>query len=446
MTTELKIPDKVKEIVAKFEKAKAEIYIVGGASRDLLLEREVTDWDFTTNLTPEEMKKLFPKNSFYNNKFGTFSVVGKNGEVFEITTFRTDVGYSDGRHPDRVKWGKSLAEDVARRDFTINAIAISLKPTIKIIDLFGGRKDLENKLVKTVGDPDQRFADDGLRLMRAVRIASQLGFVIEEKTFKSIQNNAKLINNISGERVRDELFKLLLSPTPSVGIELLRQSGLLKEIMPELLDGVEMAQKGHHINDVWTHNLKTLDNCQSKNPITRLAALLHDVGKPKSMKGKGEARTFHNHEIYGSRLAVKLGKRLKLSNKELDQLFRLVRWHMFTVQETQTDKAVRRFIRNVTPEYIDEMIDLRRADRLGSGSRETSWRWELFKKRIVEVQKQPFSVRDLKVNGKDVMEILTINPGPKVGEILNRIFKEVEEDPSLNNREILLEKIRQYKS
>jgi putative nucleotidyltransferase with HDIG domain len=213
-----------------------------------------------------------------------------------------------------------------------------------------------------------------------------------------------------------------------------------------LLDGVEMAQKGHHINDVWTHNLKTLDNCQSKNPITRLAALLHDVGKPKSMKGKGEARTFHNHEIYGSRLAVKLGKRLKLSNKELDQLFRLVRWHMFTVQETQTDKAVRRFIRNVTPEYIDEMIDLRRADRLGSGSRETSWRWELFKKRIVEVQKQPFSVRDLKVNGKDVMEILTINPGPKVGEILNRIFKEVEEDPSLNNREILLEKIRQYKS
>ena len=446
MTTELKIPDKVKEIVAKFEKAKAEIYIVGGASRDLLLEREVTDWDFTTNLTPEEMKKLFPKNSFYNNKFGTFSVVGKNGEVFEITTFRTDVGYSDGRHPDRVKWGKSLAEDVARRDFTINAIAISLKPTIKIIDLFGGRKDLENKLVKTVGDPDQRFAEDGLRLMRAVRIASQLGFEIEEKTLVSIQKNAKLINNISGERVRDELFKLLLSPTPSVGIELLRQSGLLKEIMPELLDGVEMAQKGHHINDVWTHNLKTLDNCQSKNPITRLAALLHDVGKPKSMKGKGEARTFHNHEIYGSRLAVKLGKRLKLSNKELDQLFRLVRWHMFTVQETQTDKAVRRFIRNVTPEYIDEMIDLRRADRLGSGSRETSWRWELFKKRIVEVQKQPFSVRDLKVNGKDVMEILTINPGPKVGEILNRIFKEVEEDPSLNNREILLEKIRQYKS
>ena len=295
----MKIPLEIENIIQRFKDSSKnyEVYLVGGCVRDLLLNRQPKDWDFTTNLTPEEMKKLFPKNSFYNNKFGTFSVVGKNGEVFEITTFRTDVGYSDGRHPDRVKWGKSLAEDVARRDFTINAIAISLKPTIKIIDLFGGRKDLENKLVKTVGDPDQRFAEDGLRLMRAVRIASQLGFEIEEKTLKSIQKNAKLINNISGERVRDELFKLLLSPTPSVGIELLRQSGLLKEIMPELLDGVEMAQKGHHINDVWTHNLKTLDNCQSKNPITRLAALLHDVGKPKSMKGKGEARTFHNHEI-----------------------------------------------------------------------------------------------------------------------------------------------------
>jgi putative nucleotidyltransferase with HDIG domain len=196
---------------------------------------------------------------------------------------------------------------------------------------------------------------------------------------------------------------------------------------------------------VWTHNLKTLDNCQSKNPVTRLAALLHDVGKPKSMRGNGESRTFHNHEIYGSRIAVNIGKRLRLSNKELDQLFRLVRWHMFTVQETQTDKAVRRFIRNVTLDYIDEMIDLRRADRLGSGAKETSWRWELFKQRIVEVQKQPFAVKDLKVSGLDVMEILGIKPGPKVGEVLNAIFKEVEEKPELNEREVLLKKIEEFK-
>lgn len=445
---DLVIPEKVKNIIKKFAENKAEIYIVGGAVRDLILGREVNDWDFTTNLTPEEMKKLFPKNSFYNNNFGTLSIFGKDEEIFEVTTFRTERGYTDGRHPDEIKWGKSLKEDLERRDFTVNAIAIKvsdLSSQISVIDMFEGQKDLENKLIRTVGNPDERFGEDALRLMRAVRIAGQIGFNIEEKTLESIQKNAKLINNIAGERIRDELFKILLSSTPSTGVELLRESGLLVEIMPELVSGLGMAQKGHHIDDVWTHNLKTLDNCTSKNPVTRLAALLHDVGKPKSMKGDGESRTFHNHEIYGSRIAVIIGKKLRLSNKELDQLFRLVRWHMFTVQETQTDKAVRRFIRNVTLDYIDEMIDLRRADRLGSGSKETSWRWELFKKRIVEVQKQPFAVKDLKVNGLDVMEILGIKPGPKIGEVLNSIFKEVEEKPELNDREVLIKKIEEFK-
>jgi len=441
------IPQKVKNIIAKFLENKAEIYIVGGACRDLLLGREVKDWDFTTNLTPEEMKKLFPKNSFYNNNFGTLSIVQKDGEIFEVTTFRTERGYSDSRHPDVVKWGKNLSEDLERRDFTINAIAIKisdLSSQISVIDLFEGQKDLDNKLIRTVRNPDDRFKEDALRLIRAVRIAGQIGFSIEEKTLKSIQKNSSLIQNIAGERIRDEIFKILVCEKPSQGIILLKESGLLKELMPELLDGINMTQKGHHIDDVWTHNLKTLDNCESKNPITRLAALLHDVGKPKSMRGDGKSRTFHNHEVYGSRIAVSIGKRLKLSNKELDQLFRLVRWHMFTVQETQTDKAVRRFIRNVTLDYIDEMIAMRRADRLGSGAKETSWRWELFKKRIVEVQKQPFAVKDLKIKGDDVMKILKIRPGRRVGEVLEAIFKEVEEKPELNDREILLEKIKMF--
>lgn len=454
----LVIPEKVKNIIKKFAENKAEIYIVGGACRDLLLGREVNDWDFTTNLPPEKMKKLFSKNSFYNNNFGTLSILGKDDEIFEVTTFRTERGYSDGRHPDEVKWGKSLKEDLERRDFTINAIAIDFKPTLpslkkggfstdnfKIIDLFKGQKDLEKKLIRTVGNPDDRFKEDALRLIRAVRIAGQIGFDIEENTLKSIQKNAKLINNVAGERIRDEIFKILLSDRPSQGVGLLRNSGLLGELMPELINGINMTQKGHHIDDVWTHNLKTLDNCGSKNPVTRLAALLHDVGKPKSMRGEEGSRTFHNHEVYGSRIAVSIGKRLKLSNKELDQLFRLVRWHMFTVQETQTDKAVRRFIRNVTLDYIDEMIAMRRADRLGSGAKETSWRWELFKKRIVEVQKQPFAVKDLKIKGDDVMEILKIKPGRRVGEVLEAIFKEVEEKPELNDREVLLEKIRNFK-
>ncbi|MFA6184958.1 MAG: HD domain-containing protein [Candidatus Shapirobacteria bacterium] len=436
------IPVKVEKLIKKFKENGAEIYIVGGAVRDLLLKRSVKDWDFTSNLKPEEMQKIFPKNSFYNNKFGTISVVDGD-DIFEVTTFRTERGYSDARHPDEIKWGETLEEDLQRRDFTINAMVMDANK--KVIDLYNGQKDLENRLIRTVGNPDERFGEDALRMMRAIRIAAQIGFLIEEKTFESIQKNANLIQKIAGERIRDELFKILLSPAPSNGIILLKNSGLLNEIIPELLDGYGMVQKGHHIDDVWTHNLKTLDNCLSDNPITKLAALLHDVGKPKSMIGEGEERTFHNHEIIGSRMAVNIGKRLKLSNKELEQLFKLVRWHMFSVISTQTDKAVRRFIKNVTTNYIDEMIELRRGDRLGSGAKESSWRWELFKQRVVEVQKQPFSIKDLKIDGKDVMEILEIKPSRKVGEVLEMIFKEVEEKPELNEREILLGKIKNFK-
>lgn len=439
---EFKIPSKVEKLVEKFQNNGADIYVVGGAVRDLILGREVKDWDFTTNLKPEEVQKIFPKNSFYNNKFGTISIV-YDEDIFEVTTFRTERGYSDARHPDEIKWGETLEEDLQRRDFTINAMAVDANG--EIIDLYDGQKDLENRIIRTVGNPDERFGEDALRMMRAIRIASQIGFLIEEKTFESIQKNATSIQKIAGERIRDELFKILVSPTPSQGITLLKNSGLLKEIIPELLDGYGMTQKGHHIDDVWTHNLKTLDNCSSNNPVTKLAALLHDVGKPKSMRGEGQNRTFHNHEIIGSRMAVEIGKRLRLSKKELEQLFKLVRWHMFTTEATQTDKAVRRFIRNVTLQYIDEMIAMRRADRLGSGAKESSWRWELFKERIVEVQKQPFAIKDLKVNGQDVMEILGIKPGPKVGEVLSDIFKEIEEKPELNEREVLIKKIENYR-
>jgi len=443
----MQVPSKIITIIDKFDKAGAEIYVVGGAVRDMIIGREVKDWDFTSNLTPEEMAKLFPKNSFYNNDFGTFSIVGKNKEIFEVTTFRTEHGYSDSRHPDKISWGKNLEEDLQRRDFTINAMALKVEDRQStIVDIFEGQKDLKNKLIRAVGNPDERFKEDALRMMRAIRIATQLEFVIEEKTFESIQNNSGLINKVSGERIRDELFKILVTDHPADGIRLLKNSGLLKEIMPELLEGVGMTQKGHHIYEVFEHNLRALTNCESKDPITRLACLLHDVAKPMVAKGEGENRTFHNHEVTGSRVAVIIGKRLRLSNKELDQLFRLVRWHMFTVGETQTDKAVRRFIRNVTLNYIDEMISLRRADRIGSGAKETSWRWELFKKRIEEVQKQPFSIKDLKVNGEDVMQILNIKPGRKIGEVLEAIFAEVEEKPELNEREILLEKIKNYKT
>ncbi|HOY60893.1 MAG TPA: HD domain-containing protein [Candidatus Woesebacteria bacterium] len=436
------LPEKVKIVMQKVLDKNGKIYVVGGAVRDWILKKEVNDWDFATNLTPEEMKKIFPKNSFCENQFGTFSVVVGKDEIFEITTYRSEAGYSDKRHPDKISWGKTLKEDLERRDFTINAIALDIEG--QITDLHGGIEDLNNRLIKTVGNPDDRFSEDALRMMRAIRIAAQIGFLIEEKTFESIQKNAPLIKEIAGERIRDELFKILLSKKPGDGIRLLKNSGLLAEIMPELLLGVGMGQKGHHIYDVWDHELEALNNCQSKNPVTRLACLLHDVGKPVVMKEEKGEKTFYNHEVVGSRIAVNIGKRLRLSKDELEQLFILVRWHMFTVEDTQTDKAVRRFIRNVTPKYLDEMISLRRSDRLGSGAKESSWRWELFKKRLIEVQKQPFSVKDLKVNGLDVMEILKIKPSRKVGEVLDKLFAEVEEKPELNVREILLEKIKKF--
>lgn len=438
------LPEKVKEVMKKVIEANGEIFVVGGAVRDWILKTKVNDWDFATNLTPEKMKEIFPKNSFCENKFGTFSVIMGNDEIFEITTYRSEEGYSDKRHPDKVSWGKSLKEDLERRDFTINAMALDIEG--QITDLHSGIEDLNNRLIKTVGSPDDRFSEDALRMMRAIRIASQIGFLVEEKTFESIQKNAHLIKEIAGERIRDELFKILLTKKPGDGLRLLKNCGLLAEIMPELLPGVGMGQKGHHIYDVWDHELEALNNCLSKNPVTRLACLLHDVGKPAVMREVNGEKTFYNHEVVGSRIAVKIGKRLRLSKNELEQLFILVRWHMFTVEDTQTDKAVRRFIRNVTPQYLEEMIALRRSDRLGSGAKESSWRWELFKKRLIEVQKQPFSVKDLKVNGLDVMEILKIKPSRKVGEVLDKIFAEVEEKPELNVREILLKKINELKS
>ena len=234
------LPEKVKIVMQKVLDKNGKIYVVGGAVRDWILKKEVNDWDFATNLTPEEMKKIFPKNSFCENQFGTFSVVVGKNEIFEITTYRSEAEYSDKRHPDKINWGKTLKEDLERRDFTINAIALDIEG--QITDLHGGIEDLNNRLIKTVGNPDDRFSEDALRMMRAIRIAAQIGFLIEEKTFESIQKNAHLIKEIAGERIRDELFKILLSKKPGDGIRLLKNSGLLAEIMPELLLGVGMGQ------------------------------------------------------------------------------------------------------------------------------------------------------------------------------------------------------------
>ena len=436
---QLYLPDEVKKILSDFKKKNFEIYVVGGAVRDLLMSKIVYDWDFTTNATPEEILDLYP-DSFYDNKFGTVGIsIEGFDEPFEITTFRTEYGYSDSRRPDKVSWGRSLEEDLKRRDFTINAFAYDGE---KIIDLYDGQKDLDKKILRAVGDASERFNEDALRMMRAVRIAGELKFEIERNTFLAIQQNAKLINKIAKERIKDELFKILKSNNPYSGIFHLKESGLMQEILPEMMKCFGVEQKSpsrHHIYDVGTHLLMSLKECKSNDPVTRFATLIHDIGKPQTVrKLPTGVITFYNHEMVSTRIAENIADRLKFSAKEKDKLIKLVRFHQFTVDENQTDSAIRRFITNVGLEYVPDMLELRVADRLGGGASETSWRLEEFKKRLIEVQKQPFSIKDLKINGKDVMEKLNIPAGPKVGEVLEKVFNEVVENKIPNERETLL--------
>lgn len=444
-----KLPSFVKNTLAKFQENNFQIYIVGGAVRDLLTKRKVSDWDFTTNATPEQILKIFP-DGFYDNRFGTVGVADKSKpkkKVYEITTFRKEIGYSDKRHPDKVSWGKRLDDDLARRDFTINAMAWGSAPTPQIIDPFGGRADLDKKIVRAVGNPNKRFTEDALRMMRAVRIATEINFTIETQTLKSIKKNANLINKIAKERIKDEFFKILASDFPAKGVALLRETGLLKQILPELEKAFEIPQKSpgrHHLWDVGTHSLRSLEFCPSPDPLVRLATLIHDLGKVSTFKKlPNKSITFYNHELVSTSIARRLSARFRLSKKESQRLIILVRWHQFTCDERQTDSAIRRFIRHVGRENIKDMLALRVGDRLGGGARETSWRLEKFKKRLIEVQKQPFSVADLKVGGNDVIRTLSISPGPIVGKILNQLFQEVAKDKKRNEKKHLLKRIRE---
>jgi putative nucleotidyltransferase with HDIG domain len=453
-----RIPPYVLSVNHRFIDAGYEIYLVGGCVRDILLEKQEKDWDFATNATPEEILKLYPE-SFYDNNFGTVGIpiTDERGEthVIEVTTFRSEVGYSDFRRPDKVFWGQSIEEDLSRRDFTINAIAIRLLENngqkVSIIDPFNGQVDLQRKIIRAVGDPATRFKEDALRLMRAIRLATQLGFTIEENTLREIVNHASLLQKISQERIRDELLKILASNFPYEGIMLLRNTSLLQYILPELLEGIGVSQVRpgrHHKTDVFTHNLLSLKFCPSNNPIVRFATLIHDIGKPRVATKDTEGYIiFHNHEIVGAKIAYEICERLKFSKKERQKIVTLVRWHMFTVDEKATDAAIRRFIRRVGVENVKDMIDLRIGDRLGSGTQTAeSWRLKLFKKRVEEqLAPAPFSINDLAIDGHDVMRELNLKPGPKVGKILKKLFEEVDEDLSKNSREFLLNRLKEIK-
>jgi tRNA nucleotidyltransferase (CCA-adding enzyme) len=453
------VPLEIKEITNIFLKNGYEIYFVGGCVRNMLLGKPIVDWDLTTNATPEDMLKLFP-DAFYNNQYGTVGIPTKIQEVehagiVEVTTFRTEHGYSDKRRPDEVSWGKTIEEDLERRDFTVNAIAVQIKNSdqqlsTKDIDPFCGQKDLENRIIRAVGDPKMRFQEDALRLMRAIRFAAQLGFTIEENTLQALTSNAQLLSYIAKERVRDELLKILASNYAYEGIILLKNTGILEYIIPELLEGINVSQVRpgrHHTTDVFTHNILSLKYCSASDPIVRFATLIHDIGKPRVVSYDEEGHVvFYNHEIMGARMAYEICERLRFSKKDRHKVVTLIRWHMFTVDEHITDAAVRRFIRRVGVDYVKDMMDLRIGDRLGGGTQTAeSWRLKLFKKRVEEqLAPAPFSVNDLAIDGNDVMKELNIRPSRKVGEILQQLFQEVDEDLSKNMREYLLQRIKEY--
>ena len=447
-----KLPPLVMKVLQTLESGGFEAYVVGGAIRDLLTDTLVKDWDFTTDATPEEIIKLF-KEAYYDNRFGTVGIAAKHLEeqfglksetdkVYEITTFRSESEYSDKRRPDKVTWGKSLKDDLKRRDFTINAMALDKK--LKLIDPFEGEKDLDNKLIKAVGEANKRFQEDALRMMRAIRIASQLGFSLETKTLAAIAKNSVLIKQISAERVRDELLKIISSKFPKDGILLLFSTGILQYILPELIETRAVEQAGHHTKDVWNHSLDSLAASPSPNPIIRLATLLHDIGKPVVKASReGKEITFYNHEVAGARMTKLISRRLRLSKKDSDLLWLLVRWHMFAYEPKMTDKAIRRFIKRIGKENIANMMMLRVGDRVGGGSKASSWRLRELQERIKQVLYKPFEITDLKVNGKDVMATLNIQSGPRVGQVLKKLFDEVLEDASKNEKEYLLKRVKE---
>jgi tRNA nucleotidyltransferase (CCA-adding enzyme) len=443
------VPKEVSYVTNKLEKTGFEAFLVGGSVRDLILGRKPKDWDVTTNATPEQIISLFEK-TVYENKFGTVAVMVPHeteGEVtyetIEVTPYRLEAKYTDNRHPDEVTFSNKLEDDLKRRDFTINALALGQNGVL--IDLFDGIKDMEGMSVRTVLEADKRLTEDALRMMRAVRFACQLNFSVSYEVMESIIKNSGLLTKISQERIRDEFEKIILSDSPAAGVAMLEKFGLLKYIIPELEEGIGCEQGGEHIYDVWEHLLHALQHAADKKwPLTvRLAALFHDIGKPKSRRkgaaGK-KAYSFYGHEVIGARMTQVIMERLKFPKKETDLVVTLVRNHMFfSDPEKITLSAVRRIIQNVGKENIWTLMNVRECDRVGMKKKEAPYRLRKYFAMIEEALHDPISVAQLKIDGSYLMNELKIPPGPRMGSILHALLEEVLEDPKKNTAEELSE-------
>ncbi len=433
------IPAPVAELMATLRGGGHSAYVVGGCLRDALLGREPADWDLATDAPPDRIQSLFP-GSLYENRFGTV-IVRHAGAQYEITAFRRDVSYTDHRHPNSVEFGDSIEADLARRDFTVNATAWGGKPGEEsiFIDPHGGRPDLARRLLRAVGDPDRRFHEDALRMVRAVRLAATLGFEVEAETLASIGRNAELARHLSGERIATELLKLLAAPRPSVGLRLMAESGLLAAIAPDLARQQGIPQNKLDGEDLWDHILRTVDAAPNRT-LVRLASLLHDIGKPDTL-AEGH---FHGHETVGAAIAREYLASLHAPRAMQERVAHLVENHMFSYQPNWTDTAVRRFIRKVGPGSIDDLLALRAADNEGSGlSAEAGLLPELEGRVRAELAGHVVLGRhQLAIDGHDLRSELGIPPGRMLGRILNELTERVIAEPALNDRAILLELAR----
>ena len=442
---ELLVPSEVFGVCKTLKNAGFEAYLVGGCVRDLIVSREPNDWDVTTNANPEQIQSLFTE-TFYENEYGTVGVVTESEDpklkVIEVTPYRVETGYSNARHPDEVRFSESLSEDLKRRDFTINAIAYD-PISHTLVDEHSGKIDIKRKVIAAVGDPNNRFHEDALRMLRAVRLSAELDFVIEAQTAAGIAANAGQLEKVSRERVRDEFVRILMSPRPMQAIYVAQKLGILKYIVPEVEEGIGIDQNQAHSFDVFEHLLRSMQHAVDKEwPLdVRLAALLHDVGKPASRRWSDEKKdwTFHGHEVVGARMAKKILNDLRFSRETIEVVTTLIRWHMFfSDPDTVTLSAVRRMIVNVGKDHIQELLNLRMCDRIGTGRpKEQPFRLRKYMSMVDEVMRDPISVGMLKIEGAKVMDVTHETPGPRIGWILHALLEEVLDNPAKNTAEYL---------
>ena len=418
-------------------------YVVGGSLRDTLLGRTAKDWDLATASLPERTLELFP-GAVYENKFGTVAVRTGDpeaGEV-EITTFRTDHDYADYRRPHRVEFGESIELDLARRDFTVNAMAWGAEPgeAPRLVDPHGGQADLTSQTLRTVGDPAKRFDEDALRMVRAVRLAAALDFTVHPATLEAIRARSQLVRHLSGERIAMEIAGLLAADRPSVGLRLMADTGLLAAISPDLAAQRGVPQNKVPGEDLWDHTLRAVDGAARDQPRIRMAALLHDLGKPLTM---ADGR-FLGHESVGAELADRLLEEWRWPLVERSRIVRLVRQHMFGYQETWSDAAIRRFIAKVGPDHLEDLFLLREADHIGSGREPGAGGLDELRARVAAQLEAgvALDLSGLAVDGSDLMTELGLAPGPRLGKLLDWLLERVIADPAVNTRDRLVDLAR----